>query len=43
MRNAINDIRRIYTYTQTGEDIYTQRKIKAETKHTPNEFYTFFK
>ena len=37
MRNAMNNIRRIYTYTWTREDIYTQRKIKAKTKYTPNE------
>ncbi len=37
MRNAINNIRRIYTYTRTGEDTHT--KIKTETRHTPNELY----
>ena len=39
MRNAINNIRRIYTYTRTGEDIHTQKKIKTETRHTANELY----
>lgn len=39
MRNAITNIRRIYTYARTGKDIHTQRKVKTETRHTPNELY----
>ena len=35
MRNAINNIKRIYTYTRIGKDIHKQRKIKTETRtHT---------
>lgn len=39
IRNAINNIRRIYTYTRTREETHTQRKIKTETRHIPNELY----
>lgn len=39
MRNTINNIRRIYTYTQIKEEINIQKMIKTEIRYISNKLY----